>query len=119
MQYRMHGVLPEQLPPDCTWVEPYSWGGDDESDPNEPALAPFPGDDAVRSDGDEDLRTRADSYRAKPALPKPRPSYPRQPRELEIETLTCTNCGREFQRTRTRGRKPTRCLDCRADEGSK
>lgn len=23
----MWHVLPEQLPPDCTWVEPYDWGG--------------------------------------------------------------------------------------------
>ncbi len=28
LRYRMHGILPEELPPDCTWVEPYSWGGE-------------------------------------------------------------------------------------------
>ena len=29
-RFGMYGVLPEELPEDCTWVEPYSWGGDDE-----------------------------------------------------------------------------------------
>jgi hypothetical protein len=28
-RYKMHGVLPEQLPENCTWVEPYDWGGED------------------------------------------------------------------------------------------
>jgi hypothetical protein len=32
MQFGMHGVLPETLPDDCSWVEPYSWGGDDASE---------------------------------------------------------------------------------------
>jgi hypothetical protein len=25
--YGMHGVLPAELPPECTWVKPSSWGG--------------------------------------------------------------------------------------------
>ena len=29
-RFGMHGVLPEELPEDCTWVEPYSSGGDKE-----------------------------------------------------------------------------------------
>ena len=28
LKHGMHGVLPEQLPADSTWVEPYDWGGD-------------------------------------------------------------------------------------------
>jgi uncharacterized protein (DUF2236 family) len=28
-QYRMYGVLPDELPADCTWVAPYAWGGDE------------------------------------------------------------------------------------------
>ncbi len=31
-RYGMHGVLPEQLPDEYSWVEPYFWGGDDEPD---------------------------------------------------------------------------------------
>jgi hypothetical protein len=25
-RYGMYGVLPTELPQDCTWVEPYDWG---------------------------------------------------------------------------------------------
>lgn len=35
VRYGEHGRLPEELPPDCTWVEPYSWGGDDEAEPGD------------------------------------------------------------------------------------
>ena len=28
LKYGMHGVLPEELPADCSWVEPYDWGDD-------------------------------------------------------------------------------------------
>ncbi len=28
LKYGMHGVLPEKLPPHCSWVEPYHWGDD-------------------------------------------------------------------------------------------
>ncbi len=31
-QHGMHGVLPEELPPGYSWVEPYDWGGDDQPD---------------------------------------------------------------------------------------
>jgi len=30
-----------------------------------------------------------------------------------FERLTCTTCGREFERARARGRKPQRCAECR------
>lgn len=30
-RFRMEGVLPEELPKDSTWVEPFSWGSDDEA----------------------------------------------------------------------------------------
>lgn len=28
LRYGMHGVLPEKLPPHCSWVEPYGWNVD-------------------------------------------------------------------------------------------
>jgi hypothetical protein len=28
LKYGMHGVLPELLPANCTWVAPYDWGYD-------------------------------------------------------------------------------------------
>jgi len=28
LKHGMHGVLPEELPPHCSWVEPYHWGDD-------------------------------------------------------------------------------------------
>jgi hypothetical protein len=30
-----------------------------------------------------------------------------------VETLTCAMCGKDFERIRTRGRKPTACPDCK------
>jgi predicted Zn-ribbon and HTH transcriptional regulator len=33
--------------------------------------------------------------------------------EATIETLVCSNCGADFQRVRSRGRKPHRCPNCR------
>ena len=30
-----------------------------------------------------------------------------------VETLTCATCGKDFERIRTRGRKPTACPDCK------
>lgn len=32
-----------------------------------------------------------------------------------IETLVCSSCGTDFERVRTRGRKPHRCPQCRDD----
>ncbi len=33
MRYGEQGRLPEELPPGCTWVKPYSWGGLEEPEP--------------------------------------------------------------------------------------
>jgi hypothetical protein len=73
------------------------------------------GDDCARPEAVEDLRKRAESYRAK-LQPRPRPSRPSvsELHQPEIETLVCANCGREFQRTRVRGRKPLHCPECRS-----
>ncbi len=40
MRYGEQGRLPEELPPGCTWVEPYSWGGHEEPEPTDAELAP-------------------------------------------------------------------------------
>ena len=29
-RHGMYGVLPADLPGDCTWVEPYDWSGEEE-----------------------------------------------------------------------------------------
>lgn len=82
------------------------------------------GADAARPDAVDDLKKRADASRRK-LEPMPHPSRPNAPppRQPEIETLHCANCGRAFQRTRVPGRKPLHCPDCRnernGDEGSK
>lgn len=76
------------------------------------------GENAARRDAVEDLQKRADTYRAKLTSPKPRSAGPRGPKEPEMETLTCANCGRAFQRLGKRGRKPTLCPDCRAEAGN-
>jgi len=65
------------------------------------------GEKAARPDAVEDLRKRAEAYRARLRSPQPRPVLARAPEGRDLETLTCSNCGREFQRLRTRGRKPT------------
>jgi hypothetical protein len=74
------------------------------------------GDDCARPEAVEDLKRRAEGYRAK-LEPRPRPSRPRvsPPAQPEIEALTCANCGREFQRARVRGRKPLHCPECRSE----
>ena len=72
------------------------------------------GTDCARAEAVEDLQKRAASYRAE-LNPQPRPPRPRamRPTEPEVETLTCSSCGRVFQRTRLRGRKPLHCPECR------
>jgi hypothetical protein len=72
------------------------------------------GADCARAEAVEDLQKRAASYRAK-LSPQPRPPRPRavRPTEPEVEILTCSNCGRVFQRTRLRGREPLHCPECR------
>jgi hypothetical protein len=72
------------------------------------------GSDCTRPEVIEDLRKRADHLRAK-LNPPSQPSRPRalRPQQPEIEVLICAACGREFQRTRVRGRKPIHCPECR------
>jgi tetratricopeptide (TPR) repeat protein len=72
------------------------------------------GTDCARAEAVEDLQKRAASYRAR-LNPPPRPPRPSAVRanQLEVEVLTCSNCGRHFQRTRLRGRKPLHCPECR------
>ncbi len=75
------------------------------------------GSDAARPDAVEDLRHRAATYRAKlvPVIQRPgvRPSCGNS----DIETLVCAACGREFERTRVRGRKPMHCPGCASARG--
>lgn len=72
------------------------------------------GSDAARPEAVMDLTARAASYRAKLA-PKPKRERPAQrsvaPRS--DEPLICARCGDAFQHARTRGRKPSRCPNCR------
>jgi hypothetical protein len=72
------------------------------------------GTDCARPEAVDDLQKRAASYRAR-LSPQPRPSRPRavRPNQPEVEVLACGNCGRKFQRTRLRGRKPLHCPECR------
>ena len=72
------------------------------------------GTDCARAEAVEDLQKRAASYKAK-LNPQPRPPRPRavRPNLPEVEVLTCSNCGRGFERTRLRGRKPLHCPECR------
>jgi hypothetical protein len=72
------------------------------------------GTDCARAEAVADLQKRAASYRAK-LHPQPRPPRPSAVRVNlpEVEVLTCSTCGREFQRTRLRGRKPLHCPECR------
>jgi tetratricopeptide (TPR) repeat protein len=72
------------------------------------------GADCARPEAVEDLQKRADYFRGK-LNPQPRPPRPRAVRseQSEIEVLICGACGREFQRTRVRGRKPLHCPECR------
>jgi hypothetical protein len=72
------------------------------------------GTDCARLDAVEDLQKRAAYFREK-LNPQPRPSQPRSVRsgQAEFEVLVCGACGRQFQRTRVRGRKPTVCPECR------
>jgi hypothetical protein len=72
------------------------------------------GTDCARLDAVEDLQKRAAAFREK-LNPQPRPSRSRavRPEQSEIEVLICGSCGRQFHRTRVRGRKPLHCPECR------
>jgi hypothetical protein len=71
------------------------------------------GGDAARPEAVEDLRRRVAAYKAKlaPVSQHSRAHLPvtGQP---QSETLRCSECGRDFQRNRMRGRKPMRCPEC-------
>ena len=71
------------------------------------------GDDAARPEAVEDLRRRAAAYRVR-RMPVSQLSHARVPLygQPATETLVCSDCGRDFQRDRVRGRKPMRCPDC-------
>jgi hypothetical protein len=75
------------------------------------------GSDAARPDAVDDLRKRIDAYRQK-LVPKPRQARSRipSPKQPEIETLHCANCGRVYERTRVPGRKPLYCPECRTEQ---
>jgi HIRAN domain len=79
------------------------------------------GDQAARAEAVEDLQKRLSYAIAKmqaaerPKARKPRAATIRTSTTVaaEVEVLTCTSCGRTFERARTRGRKPHTCPDCR------
>jgi len=72
-QHGMHGVLPEELPSGCSWVEPYFRGGDDEPEPNEPELVSRPRDSVAHPYDDENLGLQSESALAAIAAPQPIP----------------------------------------------
>lgn len=78
------------------------------------------GEDAYKQDWVDDLRKRASHFRAKietgaaPEVPTKRAKVPTN--VAAMESLTCTRCGRTWQRTRSRGRKPVLCDTCRAQD---
>jgi hypothetical protein len=76
------------------------------------------GADCARLEAVEDLQKRAAAFRGK-LNPQPRSSWPSAVRleQSEIEVLICGTCGRRYQRTRVRGRKPLHCPECRDQTG--
>lgn len=75
------------------------------------------GDDPARPEVVDDLRKRVAHATAKmEAASQPQVHAPQAVVRTsipDIETLTCASCGMTFQRTRTRGRKPSLCPACR------
>jgi hypothetical protein len=78
------------------------------------------GEQAARPEVVEDLHKRLAHAESKIAeATRPRERKPRAvavdhvQRAPEIETLVCASCGGNFDRERTRGRKPTLCPTCR------
>ena len=70
------------------------------------------GEDAGRPEAVDDLRRRVAVYAARLAPAAQRSQAHLSPEKPQTETLTCNECGRDFQRVRVRGRKPTRCPKC-------
>lgn len=79
------------------------------------------GDDAFSQDWVVDLEKRSaqaqarmDKKSGRGSKPSPSQSAPQvKPSPELMEVLTCVTCGRDFERVRTRGRKPTTCPDCK------
>ena len=82
-----------------------------------PASALY-GADASNPEWVDDLRKRSAQFDAKlHAPPKREPARTQTQVKVatsEVETLTCAQCGRQWERPRTRGRKPQLCDTCRA-----
>ena len=80
------------------------------------------GSEAARPEVVEDLHKRVAHASAKiEAATQPRAHAPRTTVTAaahvapEMETLVCESCGSNFERARTRGRKPKRCPACRGE----
>ena len=77
------------------------------------------GEQAARPEVVDDLYKRLAYAISKiDAAENPNPRRPTRARTAAptvavVETLVCTSCGESFDRTRTRGRKPHLCPDCR------
>jgi predicted Zn-ribbon and HTH transcriptional regulator len=80
------------------------------------------GSEAARPEAVADLDKRlayADAKMAAASAPRPARRMARRvglgstTAEAAMETLVCSECGAEFQRVRSRGRKPLRCPSCR------
>jgi hypothetical protein len=74
------------------------------------------GDDAHSQDWTDDLKKRAAWFHTKLVPPAPRVRSTTSPSMAEtpaaMETLSCSKCGSEWERQRTRGRKPGFCPAC-------
>lgn len=74
------------------------------------------GDQAARPEAVDDLRKRLAAYQAKLAVESPASAAAPQSipatTSAAIEVLICTVCGRRFERSVVRGRKPKRCPSC-------
>ena len=76
------------------------------------------GAEAARPEAVDDLRKRLAYADAKLANPRPglrAAASTRGPRVTTTEVLVCIECGDDFERVRTRGRKPHRCPTCRGE----
>ncbi len=72
------------------------------------------GDHAADPAWVQDLETRVRKFRARIDGGSPTPGT-RIVNGATLETLVCHTCGQEFERERTRGRKPHECPACRGD----
>jgi hypothetical protein len=75
------------------------------------------GEQALSSEWVDDLSSRAARCREvlNPPPHQPRPGQPSQVAEPVAEVLICGLCGSQFERIKTRGRKPALCLACRGE----